>query len=132
LADHALDVALFNASLHYSRNCAVTLREALRVLSPDGTLVIMDSPVYRRASSGKEMVHEREQAFEEAYGFRSDTVPAEHFLTTSRLDELARDAGLRWQTHSLTGSRTRVMRQWRRLRGRRELAEMPVIEGTRS
>ena len=33
-ADHALDLVLFNASLHYSGDCAVTLREALRVLSP--------------------------------------------------------------------------------------------------
>jgi SAM-dependent methyltransferase len=130
--DRALDVVLFNASLHYSVDCAVTLREALRVLSPHGTLVIMDSPVYREASSGNEMVREREQSFEDVYGFRSDSLPAEHFLTTSRLEELGRDVRLRWQIHSLVGSRTRATRQWRRLRGQRELAEMPVIAGTRS
>ncbi len=128
--DHALDVALFNASLHYSLDCAVTLREAVRVLSPHGVVVIMDSPVYRRASSGKAMVRERERAYEDLYGFRSDRLPAEHFLTTGRLEELAREVGLRWQTHSLAGSRTRVTGHWRRLRGQRELAEMPVVAGT--
>ncbi|MBV9282476.1 MAG: class I SAM-dependent methyltransferase, partial [Chloroflexi bacterium] len=54
-----IDLAVFNASLHYSMDCRATLREALRVLSPDGSLVVMDSPVYRRAGSGEQMVRER-------------------------------------------------------------------------
>src|SRR5579885_1180645 len=43
LPDCSADVALFNASLHYSTDCSVTLREALRVLSPEGIVVIMDT-----------------------------------------------------------------------------------------
>lgn len=131
LADRVLDLVVFNASLHYAADCAVTLREALRVLAPDGTLVIMDSPVYRHASSGERMVLEREQALDGAHGFRSNSLPAEHFLTTGRLEELARDLGLHWQIHSLIGSKTRVVRTWRRVRGLRELAELPVIAGSR-
>lgn len=132
LPDHILDIVIFNASLHYSIDCAVTLREALRVLSTHGRLVIMDSPVYQHAASGNAMVRERERAFQADYGFRSDDLPAEHFLTSSRLEQLARDVGLHWRMHSLAGSRTSVMRHWRRIWGRRELAEMPVIEGTRA
>jgi SAM-dependent methyltransferase len=131
LPGQSVDVALFNASLHYSTDCGVTLREALRVLSLEGAVVIMDSPVYRHAGSGIQMVSEREMEFERTYGFRSDSVSAEHFLTTDRLAELAHDLGLKWQTYTPISSVSRLKRQWRRWRGLRELAMMPVIAGKR-
>src|SRR5581483_4015429 len=102
------DVAVFNASLHYSTDYGVTLREALRVLSPQRIVVIMDSPVYRQAGSGAQMVRERTGAFERRYGFRSDSVPAEHFLTTDRLAELAHDLALRWQPYAPVSSVSRL------------------------
>lgn len=135
LSGHGVDVALFNASLHYSTDCGVTLREALRVLSPEGAVIIVDSPVYRHAGSGEQMVRERETEFERTYGFRSDSVPAEYFLTTDRLEELAHELALQWQTYPPVGRsdlRVRVKGQWRRLRGLRELAAMPVIAGYRA
>lgn len=132
LPDQCVDVALFNASLHYSTDCAVTLCEALRVLSPDGVVVIMDSPLYRHASSGEQMVRERETAFERAYGFRSNSIPAEHFLTTDRLAELAHELTLQWQTYAPISSVSQLKGQLRRLRGLRELAMMPVIAGHRA
>lgn len=132
------DVVLFNASLHYSVDCAVTLREALRVLMPKGVVIIMDSPVYRHAGSGEQMVREREMELEHRYGFRSNSVRAEHFLTTERLDALARELALRWQTHAPAGRAgsldlgARAKGRWRALRGLRELATMPVIVGYRA
>ena len=53
IVDRFADAVIFNASFHYSENYAETLKEALRVLSPQGRVVIMDSPVYRRGDSGK-------------------------------------------------------------------------------
>lgn len=132
LPGQSVDVALFNASLHYSTDCAVTLREALRVLSPEGTVVIMDSPVYRHAGSGEQMVRERETAFERRYGFRSDSVPAEHFLTADRLAGLAHDLALHWRTYAPISSVSRLKGHWRRWRRLRELATMPVITGHRA
>ncbi len=132
LPDCSADVALFNASLHYSTDCSVTLREALRVLSPEGIVVIMDTPVYRRAGSGEQMVREREMAFERTYGFRSNSVPSEHFLTTNRLAGLAHGLGLQWQMHARAGGVSRLKGQWRRWRGLRELATMPLIVGRRA
>jgi SAM-dependent methyltransferase len=131
LVDDEADVAVFNAALHYSTDYDRTLREALRVLSPDGALAIVDSPFYRHAGSGEQMVSERELEFERTYGFRSDSVPAEHFLTTDRLEELARDLALRWQVYDRAGRLSRVIAPWRRLRGLREVARMPVIVGYR-
>jgi SAM-dependent methyltransferase len=139
----AADVAVFNGSLHYSTEYTVTLREALRVLSPQGALVVVDSPIYRQAASGEQMVREREQTFQRAYGFRSSILPAERFLTRDRLAELARDLELRWQVYAPAGRLgswhlsagapllSTVKREWRRLRGLRDLAEMPVIVGDR-
>ena len=54
--DSFADVVIFNASFHYSEDYAQSLAEALRVLSPGGRVVIMDSPVYRRSASGEKMV----------------------------------------------------------------------------
>ena len=132
LPNQSVDVALFNASLHYSTDCAVTLREALRVLSPQGVVIIMDSPVYRQAGSGEQMVRERATAFEHTYGFRSDSIPAEHFLTPDRLAALAHDLGLQWQTHAPLGTVSRLRGHWRRWRGLREHAALPVIVGRRA
>jgi SAM-dependent methyltransferase len=137
LPDYAVDLALFNASLHYSIASEETLREALRVLAPDGIVVILDSPVYHDALSGEQMVRERESAFERSYGFRSDSLPAEQFLTWHRLDDLACALDLHWRICAAVGGRNfgslsyRTRRLWRRVRGLRELAELPVIVGAR-
>ena len=47
-----MDLVVFNASLHYSTDYAVTLGETLRVLRQRGTLVILDSPTYTDPTSG--------------------------------------------------------------------------------
>lgn len=97
IMDRFADVVIFNASFHYSEDYAQTLKEALRILSPKGRVVIMDSPVYRRSSSGAKMVEEREAQFTKKYGFASDNLRSENFLTYARLDELARKFNIQWQ-----------------------------------
>jgi SAM-dependent methyltransferase len=126
------DLALFNGSLHYSTDFRFTLNEALRVLRAEGTLAILDTPVYRDRASGERMVKEREDAFEHAYGFRSNSLGSEHFLTWKRLDELAVALQLTWRFISPNlGVRWRL-RPWRaKLSGSREPAQMPVIIGKR-
>ena len=64
-----VDLVVFNASLHYSADYLATLREALRVLRPGGTVTIVDSPVRRDARSGQQMVTEREASFPLCFGF---------------------------------------------------------------
>jgi SAM-dependent methyltransferase len=131
LRDGAADLAIFDASLHYSTNLGATVGEALRVLSPSGRLVMLDSPVYLNSECGEQMVREHEDELEKRYGFRSDSLPAKHFFTWSGLADLERDQSLSWRVYRLAGPITRARAHWRRLRGRRELAELPIIVGRR-
>ena len=95
--DEAADMVLFNASLHYSVDIKGTLTEALRALDKSGRLVILDSPVYHNPRSGTQMVHEREAQFTRQYGFASNSLQSENYLTYGRLNELARELNLAWK-----------------------------------
>jgi SAM-dependent methyltransferase len=133
LADGQADLVIFNAALHYSTNYQRTLEESLRVLRQSGTLVILDSPMYSDPTSGQRMVQEREARFLATYGFASNALDCEHFLTPSRLATLSAALHIRWQLYKprldpLTAAR----RQLNGLRARREPARFPVIVGTRA
>ena len=75
---------------------------------------------------------ERQARFLATYGFASDALPSEHFLTPTRLDELASELGLAWRIHTpALDWRTRLGRTIGGLRARREPARFPVIVGKR-
>jgi SAM-dependent methyltransferase len=132
LKDDQADMVVFNASLHYSTDFAHTLAEALRILREEGTLVILDSPMYVDPTSGQRMVQERQARFLATYGFASDALPSEHFVTPARLDELASELGLAWEIHTpALDWRTSLGRTIGGLRARREPARFPVIVGRR-
>lgn len=128
VADDQVDLAIFNGSLHYSIDYETTLREALRVLAPDGRLVVMDSPIYRDASSGEQMVQERERQFEQVYGFPSNAIPSENYLTYRRLETLATRLNLMWQLIEPFYGWRWAWRPWKaRLLGRREPATFALV-----
>ncbi|HUY99987.1 MAG TPA: HemK2/MTQ2 family protein methyltransferase, partial [Thermomicrobiaceae bacterium] len=127
------DVVVFNASLHYSADFDTTVAEALRVLHHDGLLVIIDSPIYRDPSSGAAMVREREESFTREFGFPSNAVPMENYLTDRRLAELADRRGVRWRQLRPNHGVRWALRPWRaRLTRSREPARFLVIVGQRS
>jgi SAM-dependent methyltransferase len=95
--DARFDLIVYNASIHYSTNYRGTLEAAKRCLRPEGRVVILDSPVYRRREHGERMVAERHAGFERQYGFRSDSVPSIEFLDEGMLAELAQDLRLEWR-----------------------------------
>lgn len=130
--DRHIDLVIFNASLHYSTRYETTLGEALRVLTPAGQIVILDSPVYRSASSGAEMVREREAAFTQKVGFPSNALPSENYLTDQRVSDLSETLRLRWQfIQPFYGWRWLLRPLKARLLRRREPARFAVIVGRR-
>jgi len=128
--DDSADLVIFNASLHYSVNIRATLAEALRVLAEDGSLVVLDSPVYRDAGSGQKMVQEREARFKKRFGFPSNALPSENFLTYPFLKTLETQLSIRWQLITPFYGLGWILRPLKAaLRASREPAKFHIIVG---
>lgn len=89
------DVVILNGSLHYSADPAVTLSEAARTLAANGTLVVMDSPMFERRSDGDAMVESQLRAFVTDYGIVDAVQPGVGYLTFRELHQAAIGLGLR-------------------------------------
>ncbi|MBW8009634.1 MAG: class I SAM-dependent methyltransferase [Chloroflexi bacterium] len=124
------DVAIFNSSFHYSDDYEYTLKETLNCLKPNGVVIILDTPVYLDGDSGRRMIAEREEHFEKKYGFPSNSLKSEGFLTHERLDQLGNKLGLNWEFHKPFYGLRWALRPWKaKFRGGREPAEFLVIVG---
>ena len=95
------DCAIFNASFHYSENYDRTLAEAIRCLRPGGTVIIADSPFYRREQSGQQMLAERRKAFERRFGTASENLASREYLTPDRLVALEVCHSVEWEMHQV-------------------------------
>jgi SAM-dependent methyltransferase len=99
-ADDQFDLAIFNASFHYSENYFDTLGETIRCLRHRGTVIIADTAWYEHEESGARMVAERHKQFTERYGFPSDAIASLEYLTDSRLQSLEHHFGIGWTTYA--------------------------------
>jgi SAM-dependent methyltransferase len=98
------DIVVFNAAIHYSVSLAATLREAGRVTRPQGHVVILDSPFYRRAADGERMIAEKRATMMREWGPRATELvelPAIEYLTRERLEEASAGLGFAWRRHSV-------------------------------
>src|SRR5579862_6004940 len=120
-ADSQFDLAIFNASFHYAEDYVETLGEAIRCLHPGGTVIIADTAWYKRDTSGRQMLAERQRVFTERFGFPSDGLASLEYLTDERLAVLAKHFSLRWRTYSPFYGIGWLMRPaLAKLKGRRE------------
>ncbi len=90
----SFDLAIFNASIHYSTDYQRTLNELRRILRPGGHCVIIDSPVYRRHEDGERMRAERHDEFERRYGIRSDALSSLEYFDEPTLAALAQQLNI--------------------------------------
>lgn len=95
------DCAVYNASFHYSENYDLTLAEAIRCLRPGGTVVIADSPFYKRDKSGQQMVKERRSLFQRRFGLSSDSLASREYITKETLFALETTHHLKWAKHDV-------------------------------
>jgi len=115
------DIAIFNASFHYSSDYERSLREVLRCLRRPGIVVVADSPFYCREESGKQMLEERRATFEQQFGVHSDGSHSREYLTQRILDELAERLAIQWNVcRPWYGVRWALRPLSARLLGRRE------------
>ena len=130
LASGSVDLAIYNASIHYSTDYRGTLSAIRRVLSPGGTFLIVDSPVYQRREHGEMMVRERHTQFEKTYGFASDTLRSIEYFDVQMLSELGQELGISWQIHRPWYGLQWALRPWKaRWQGKRPPSNFWILAG---
>lgn len=102
LASRSVDIAVFNASLHYALDLRAALGEAARVVVPGGRIAVLDSPVYPQSAAGEAMVAEKHQTVEAQFGeLAADltALPFLEYLTRERLSDASATLGIAWRRH---------------------------------
>ena len=123
-----VDLAIFNASFHYATDYTAVLDEVWRLIRPGGMLAVIDTPVYRWAKSGEKMVAERQKKFSDTYGFPSNALNSQNFITYYQITQFANQLQTRYRLHHLVSPTRRLWRRVKnRIYGRRETAEFPLI-----
>ncbi len=126
----SFDLAIFNASIHYSADYRRTLSELRLCLRPGGHIVILDSPIYQLREHGEKMRAERHDEFETRYGFRSDAVPSLEYFDEGTLAELAAELNVQWTVHRPWYGWKWWSRPWKaRLLGRRPPSRFWILDG---
>jgi SAM-dependent methyltransferase len=128
--DASFDLAVFNASLHYSSDYSNTLGEARRCVRAGGRIVILDSPVYRERKHGEMMRRERHDQFLAQYGTESDHVRSIEYLDLATIDELARELRIDWRIHKPwygVAWHSRPLKAW--WKGTRPPSRFWILEG---
>jgi SAM-dependent methyltransferase len=116
-----------NASFHYAGDFRATLSEFERVLTPGGTIAIVDTPFYKRAADGERMMADRVVEFHKIYGIPESLARRSRYLTLEALEKLAQPLKLNVRAHKVwPGALRTYERQRARLVGR-HIAEFPLV-----
>jgi SAM-dependent methyltransferase len=129
-AAQSVDLAVFNASIHYSPDYRHTLTELRRCLRPEGEFVIVDSPVYGKPEHGEAMRRERHQQFKQTYGFASDSLDSIEYFDEEMLASLAKDLGIAWTIYRPWYGWQWALRPWKaRWKGKRPPSRFWILRG---
>lgn len=86
--ERSFDVIVFNASLHYSSDPVRTVQRTLPLLTTQGTIYILDSPLYHHSESGETMVRERIAYYHLRFGIQPPAKPVQSYLTFRQIEEI--------------------------------------------
>jgi SAM-dependent methyltransferase len=126
-----VDLVLAAGVLHHAARPARTLVEMRRVTRRGGLVLVLDSPVYRRAVDAEHMLAERAQAHERRYGFAP--VPfGPGYLLRAELAALFEGAGWHLEVHGWPGRLPEAARDaLEAARWGRRTARFPILIGRR-
>jgi ubiquinone/menaquinone biosynthesis C-methylase UbiE len=128
--DQVFDLVIYNSSIHYSTDYTRTLNEAHRCLRASGSVVIMDSPVYKCPEHGEQMRTERHDLFARRFGFRSDSVPSIEYFDEGMLESLGRELKIAWTRARPWYGLGWALRPWKaRLASRRPPSQFLILTG---
>lgn len=126
------DIVLLNGALHYARCPQNVIAEARRVLKPGGSIVVLDSPIYRRSSDGEAMVKGMRKGFLARYGYAPCRDSAAGYFTVNGLSRMLDRAGFEVR---IVGWPSRLREMGRDLielfRHGRRTARFPMVVATR-
>lgn len=121
-ASSSVDLAVFNAALHYAASPADVLREAARAVRPGGAVAVLDSPVFDDVSSGELMVREFAAHVRRRHGIEPAAHEGRGFLVPGDF------AGLDFASaEPRPGVRDRLHRWRGARRAGREIARRPLL-----
>ena len=119
-SDH-FDLIIFNASIHYSKSYINTLSETLRVLKQNGSIFIMNSPVFKQKNHGES--YSKKETVQKGFNL----LYSEKYLTYDWLNALAEILALEWKfdlEHVSLGTRFKNLLPFDRFK-----AQYPLIVG---
>jgi SAM-dependent methyltransferase len=126
------DLVLAAASLHHAVALSRTLVELRRVTRRQGLLLVLDSPVYRRAADGEAMVEDRRRRHAVRYGEALSRAWPSRFFVLGQLPSLFREAGWHLEVVGWPGPLREGARDLVELaRYRRRTARFPILLGRR-
>lgn len=125
-APRQFDLVIFNGSLHYSPDVRATLRVACQMLEPGGTLLVMDSPMFRADADGRDMLAGKIRSFQIEYGVDEVVSHGVGYLTSKELADAAGELNLK---RRFFPSRGGWLWAARRFAGRLKLRRAPAAFG---
>jgi SAM-dependent methyltransferase len=125
-APSQFEVVVLNGALHYAPDPEATLRAAIRTMTGNGTLVVMDSPMFRHEKDGQAMVERQLRALAARHNLPEVLRPGLGFLTYDRLNRVAREKGL---TSTFIPSSGSFEWRWRRRASWLRLGRAPASFG---
>jgi SAM-dependent methyltransferase len=106
------DLVIFGASLHYSWNPEATLAGARRMLAPQGSMVIMDSPMFANEREGRAMLAADEARTQQELGPDAVGSLGVGFLTFEGLERAMRSIGLHGEFIRSNAPLVRRLQHW--------------------